>query len=326
MKRREFIALIGCAAAWPLTATAQQVTLPVVGFLSGRSLSSDAHLVRAFRNGLNEAGYVEGQNAVIKFRWAEGKPDKLPELAADLVAHKVAVVFMGAADVGVHKIKAALPEIPVVFATGGDPVALGIAASLARPGGNFTGMTVLSASLWPKRLALLRELIGRTDLIAVLINPANDTAAQATKDVEAAAKDIGQRITLLNAKSETEFDTAFTTISSERANALVVPDDAVFINGRKKLIALASQHALPTIYGRREFPTDGGLVSYGASVTDQYRQCGLYVGRILGGAKPTDLPFLQPTKFELVINVRAAKTLGLKVPETLVVAADELIE
>lgn len=326
MKRRDVITLVGAATTWSFASRAQQLAMPVVGFLSGRSLSSDGHLVLAFRNGLAEAGYSDGRNAAVEFRWAEGKLEKLPELAVELLARQASVVFVGGADVGVREIKVALAKIPVVFATGGDPVALGIATSLARHGGNFTGMTVISASLWPKRLALLRELIGKPDLIAVLTDPANDTVAQATKDVETAAKAISQKVTVVNAKSETEFDQAFARIASERANGVIVPDDPVFINGRQKLTALAARFAVPTIYGRRDFVADGGLLSYGASTTDQYRQCGRYAGRILDGAKAGELPFLQPTKFELVLNVRAAKALGLKVPQTLLVTADEVIE
>jgi ABC-type uncharacterized transport system substrate-binding protein len=326
MRRRKFLAILGGVTTWPLTAVAQRTSRPIVGFLSGRSLSSDAHLVQAFRDGLKESGYVERQNVAIEFRWAEGKPEKLPGLAADLLSDRVTVVFLGGADTGVRDIKTTLANVPVVFATGGDPVSLGVATSLARPGGNVTGMTVLSASLWPKRLALLRELIGQIDLVAVLINPGNQTAPQATGDIEEAAKNIGQKITLIEVKSDSEFDTAFQTIASKHANAILVFDDPVFINGRKKLIALAGRHAVPTIYSRREYPIDGGLVSYGASTVDQYHQCGVYVGRILTGDKPGDLPFLQPTKFELVLNVRTVKSLGLKVPQTLLVAADEVIE
>ena len=327
MNRRDFLGLAGgVAVAVPLAAHAQQPAMPVIGFLSGRSIASDAHLVKAFRDGLGEAGYVEGRNVAIEYRWAEGKPDRLTAFAADLVARRIAVVFAGAIDTRIRELKTAFATVPVVFAIGGDPVVLGIAASLARPGGNATGVTVMTAALWPKRLQLLRELIGRTDVIAVLVDPENATAALATKEVEAAARDIGQRIILVNARAEIEFDAAFATIAGERAGALLVPDDPVFINGREKLIALAARHGVPAIYGRREFPADGGLASYGASALDQYRQSGLYVGRILTGVKPAQLPFLQPTRFELVINLKTAKTLGLKVPQTLLVAADEVIE
>jgi len=328
MRRRQFVSLLmGAAVVQTVAARAQQIAMPVVGFLSGRSLSSDAHLVKAFSRGLADNGYVEGRNVNIEFRWAEGKSEQLTQFAIDLALNNHAsVVFAGAIDTRIHELQKVLANIPVVYALGGDPVLLGVAASLARPGGNATGMTVMTAALWPKRLALLRELVGRTDLVAVLIDPANETAARATQDVEAAAKDIDQRISLVNARSNSEFDAALTAISEERAGALLVPDDPVFINSRKYLIALAARYTLPVLYGRSEFPADGGLASYGANPEEQYYQCGLYVGRILAGTKPADLPFLQPTKFELVINLRTAKSLGLKVPETLLVAADKVIE
>jgi len=317
----------GAAAAWPLSVRAQSGALPVIGFISGRSPASDGHLVQAFRKGLKQTGYVEGRNVAIEFRWAEGKSERLPGFAAELVAgHRVSAVFAGALDTRVHELRPALASVPVVYALGGDPVLLGVAASLARPGGNATGMTVMTAALWPKRLALLHELIGRTERLAVLVDPANETAQSSTKDVEAAAKDIGQTIVLVNAKSEAEFEAAFARMAQERAGALLVPDDPVFINSRKLLVALATRHAIPALYGRREFPADGGLASYGASADDQYYQCGQYVGRVLAGAKPGELPFLQPTKFELVINLKAAKMLGLSVPTTLFASADEVIE
>ncbi len=326
MKRRDFIALAGGAAAWPLAAQAQRSATPVIGFLSGRSLSSDAHLVQSFRSGLKKAGYVEGYNVAIEFRWAEGKSDRLTQLAADLVAHHVAVMFAGAIDTRIRELRTTLADVPTVYAVGGDPVQLGIAASLARPGGNATGMTILTAALWPKRLALLRELIGPADLVSALIDPANETVAAASKEIEAAAKDVGQAISLVDAKSESEFEAAFDTVKAAHARALLIQDDPLYINSRKKLIALAARHAIPVLYGRREFPIDGGLASYGASAKDQYYQCGLYVGRVLGGDKPKDLPFLQPTTFELVINLKTAKALGLAVPTTLLAGADEVIE
>ncbi len=327
MRRRDVLGFLGgAAAAWPLATGAQQPAMPVVGFLSGRSVASDAHLVKAFRDGLSETGYVEGSNVAIEFRWAEGDAERLMPFAADFVARRVAVVFAGAVDRGIRELKTALATIPAVYAVGGDPVALGITASIARPDGNATGMTVMTAALWPKRLELLRELIGQTHLVAVLVDPANATAAVAMKEVETAARDVDQQIIRVDAGAETEFDTVFATMARERASALLVFDDPVFINGRKKLIALASLQAVPAIYGRREYPADGGLASYGASIVDQYRQCGLYVGRILAGAKPAELPFLQPTRFELVINLKTAKALGLRVPTALLVASDEVIE
>ena len=324
MQRRQFLESFGAAAAWPILAHAQQP--PIVGFLSGRSLASDAHLVQAFRDGLSEAGYAEGRNVAIEFRWAEGRSQRLNALATELVARKPAVVFAGAVDVRIRSLNSELSAFPVVFATGGDPVSLGLAASLGRPGGHATGATVISATLWPKRLELLRELIGETEVVAVLVNPDNATADPATKAIEAAAKNVGQRIILVSASVENEFDTAFVKIAAERAKGLLVADDAIFQNGRDKLIALARRQAIPAIYGRREFPASGGLMSYGASTTDQYRQSGLYVGRILAGAKPGELPFLQPTKFETVINLKTAKVIGVTVPKLLLTTADEVIE
>jgi putative ABC transport system substrate-binding protein len=327
MKRREFITLLsGAAAAWPFAANAQQATMPVVGFLSGRSLDSDGYLVAAFRQALNESGFVEGRNLLIEFRWADGRLDRLPLLAAELVERKVAVVFVGAADVASGAIKIVAATLPVVFATGSDPVALGLVQSFNRPGGNLTGVTVITAALWPKRLELLRELLVATPLVAVLVNPNNPTEEPATRELHAVARNIGQDIIVLNARTERDFETAFATLVEKRATVLIVADDAVFANRREVLVALSARHSIPTIYGRREYVAAGGLVSYGASTIDQYRQSAVYVGRILKGDKPADLPFLQPTKYELVINLKTAKALGLEVPATLLARADEVIE
>jgi putative ABC transport system substrate-binding protein len=327
MQRRNFIRLLGGAAvAWPLAARAQQQAIPVVGFLSGRSLASDSDLVAVFRQALTEAGYVDGQNVVIEFRWADGQLDRLPELAAELIERKVSVIFAGASDVAAGALRVAAATVPVVFATGSDPVAAGLVASLNRPGGNLTGVTVITAALWPKRLELLRELISPTPLIALLVNPNNLTATQARRELNAAARRIGQDVVLLDASAEGEFEAAFATLIEKRASALVVSDDALFTNRRAVLVALAARHAVPAIYGRREFAAAGGLMSYGASTVDQYYQSGVYVGRILKGAKPADLPFLQPTKFELTINLKTAKALGLNVPNTLIGRADEVID
>ncbi len=327
MRRRDFLgALVGTAAVWPLAARAQQQAVPVVGFLSGRSLASDSDLVAVFRQALTEAGYVNGQNVAIEFRWADGQLDRLPELAAELIERKVSVIFAGASDVAAGALRVAAATVPVVFATGSDPVAAGLVASLNRPGGNLTGVTVITAALWPKRLEILRELISPTPLIALLVNPNNLTATQARRELNAAARKIGQDVVLLDASAESEFETAFATLAENRASALVVSDDALFTNRRAVLVALAARHAVPAIYGRREFATAGGLMSYGASTLDQYYQSGVYVGRILKGAKPADLPFLQPTKFELAINLKTAKALGLNVPNTLIGRADEVID
>ncbi|HEV8467544.1 MAG TPA: ABC transporter substrate-binding protein [Pseudolabrys sp.] len=327
MRRRDFLgAFLGTAAAWPLAARAQQQAMPVVGFLSGRSLASDSDLVAVFRQALTEAGYVNNQNVAIEFRWADGQLDRLPELAAELIERKVSVIFAGASDVAAGALRVAAATVPVVFATGSDPVAAGLVASLNRPGGNLTGVTVITAALWPKRLELLRELISPTPLIALLINPNNLTATHARRELNAAARRIGQDVLLLDASAEGEFEAAFATLAEKRASALVVSDDALFTNRRAVLVALAARHAVPAIYGRREFAAAGGLMSYGASTVDQYYQSGVYVGRILKGAKPADLPFLQPTKFELAINLKTAKALRLNVPNTLIGRADEVID
>ncbi len=327
MNRRKVIRLLGgAAAAWPLAVPAQQSALPVIGFLSGRSLASDAHLVAAFRQGLNETGYVEGKNVAIEFRWADGQLDRLQTLAADLVRRQVVVIFAGAVEAQIRALNAAISTIPLVFATGGDPVALGLGASFNRPGGNATGVTVITAALWPKRLELLRELATPATVVALLVNPDVQSTGPAIRDLQGAAGSIGQNVLVLNARAERDFDTAFATLIQEKVGALVVADDAIFMNRREKLVALAALHAVPAIYGRREFPATGGLMSYGASTADQYRQSGIYAGRILKGAKPADLPFLQPTKFELVINLKTAKALGLDVPWFLQQRADEVIE
>ena len=325
--RREFITLLGgAAAAWPLAVRAQQPAMPVVGFVSGRSLASDSDLVAVFLRALNEAGYVNGQNVAIEFRWADGQLNRLPELLADLVERKVAVIFGGASDVAAGALRVAAATVPVVFATGSDPVAARLVASLNRPGGNLTGVTVITNALLPKRLELVRELISQTPLIAFLVNWNNANHAPAMRELSAAARRLGQEVMALNANAETDFEAAFTTLTERRASALVVSDDALFASRRATLAALAARHAVPAIYGRREYVESGGLISYGASTLDQYYQSGVYVGRILKGAKAGDLPFLQPTKFELAINLRTAKALGLQIPDKLLALANEVIE
>ena len=326
MRRRDVIGILSGTALWPLAAHAQQAAVPVVGFLSGRSLASDSHLVATFSQALNEAGYVNGQNVAIEFRWADGQLNRLPELAAELIERKVAVLFAGASDVAAGALRVAAATVPVVLATGSDPVVAGLVTSFNRPGGNLTGVTIFSVALELKRLGLLRELISPTPLIALLVNPNNLTATAARRELNDATSRMGQDVVLLEASTEGEFEAVFATLTQKRASALVVSDDALFANRRAALVALAARHAIPAIYGRREFAEAGGLISYGASVADQYYQSGVYVGRILKGAKPADLPFLQPTKFELAINLKTAKTLGLTVPSGLLNAADKVIE
>jgi len=326
MRRREFIAALGGAAVWPLAARAQQPAMQVVGFVSGRSLGSDGFLVEGFRRGLRENGFTEGQNLALEFRWADGQLDRLPALAAELIERKVAVLFAGAAETAMGALRVASAIVPVVFATGSDPVQNSLIASFNRPGGNLTGVTVITNTLWPKRLELLRELLPTTPLIALLINPTNLAHLSASRELHDAARKVGQDVLVLPASVEADFETNFAILVEKHASALVVSDDALFTNRRDVLAALAARHAVPAIYGRREFPNAGGLMSYGASTLDQYYQCGVYVGRILRGAKPADLPFLQPTKFELMLNLRAAKALGLTVPPSLLARADEVIE
>ena len=327
MRRREFITLLGSAAVtWPFVARAQQSAIPVVGFVSGRSPSSDAFLVEGFRRGLRENGFTERQNVALEFRWADGRLDRLPAMAAELIERKVAVLFAGAAEVAAGALRVASAIVPVVFATGSDPVEIGLVASFNRPGGNLTGVTVITNTLWPKRIELLHELLPTTPLIAVLVNPANPAHRSATRELNETARKLRQELLVLPASVEAEFETAFAALVEKRASALVVSDDALFTNRRDVLAALAARHAVPAIYGRREFASAGGLMSYGASTLDQYYQCGVYVGRILRGTKPADLPFLQPTKFELIINLKTAKSLRLEIPTTLLARADEVIE
>ena len=327
MKRRNFITLLGgAAAAWPLVARAQQPPIPVIGFLSGRSLASDAHLVAAFRQGLKESGYDADRNVIIEFRWAEGQFGRLRTLAADLVAHQVDVIFAGGLDIDIRAVRALVTTTPIVLATGGDPVELGLVASFNRPGGNATAITVFTAALWPKRLELLRQLVASATVIGLLVNPNDVNAASTTRDVQVAAGTFGLQVRVVQATSERGIDTAFATLAGEHANVLLVTQNALFNSQREKLVALAARHALPAIYDRREFLAAGGLISYGASNSDQYYQSGLYVGRILKGDKPANLPVLRPTRFELVINTKTAKALGLAVPDKLIALADEVIE
>jgi putative tryptophan/tyrosine transport system substrate-binding protein len=328
MRRRELIIFLGSTAlARPLAARAQQQpTMHVVGFLSGRSLATDKHLVAAFRQGLNESGYVEGQNVTIDYSWAEGQVDRLPQLAADLVGRQVSAIFAGGMDVKLRVVKDVISTIPVVFATGGDPVELGLVASMNRPGGTATAVTVVTAVLSSKRLELLHRLLPSVTLVALLVDPNNPTADTITKDVQTAAQKLGLQVFIAKARSDRETDDAFAALARERAGAVLVTADPLFIGRRPQIISLANRYAVPAIYDRRDFPEDGGLMSYGASIVDQYYQSGRYVGRILKGERPGDLPVIQPTKFELVINAKTAKSLGMKIPDNLLALADEVIE
>jgi putative ABC transport system substrate-binding protein len=326
MKRRNFIMLLGGAAAvaWPLAARAQQTALPVIGFLSGRTPEESADDGAAFRQGLNEMGYIVGRNVAIEYRWAEGQYDRLPALAADLIAHKVTVLSVFGPPTALAA-KAATVTIPIVFSVGVDPVDIGLVASLNRPGGNLTGVTLLTASLGAKRVGLLRELIPKADLMAVLVNTTSEGMTQA-KDVQDAARKAGLRAIVLNAATDADIDAAFATLSRQRIGGLMVGGDQFLDTRRDRIVALAARHSMPTIYHRRDFVAGGGLLSYGTSIADVYRQVGVYTGRILRGEKPADLPVLQPTKFELVINLRTARALGLTIPPGILAIADEVIE
>jgi ABC-type uncharacterized transport system substrate-binding protein len=327
MRRRAFITLLGGAAVgWPLAVRAQQPAMRAVGFLSGRSLATDKHLVVAFGRGLSEAGYVDGRDVTIDYTWAEGQLDRLPALATGLVRRQVSVIFAGGMDVKLRAVKDVISTIPVVFATGGDPVELGLVASVNRPGGNATAVTVATAVLWSKRLELLHRLLPSVTLVALLVDPNNPTAEAITKDVQTAAQKLGLQVYIAKARSDRDTDDAFAALAREQAGALLVTADPLFIGRRPQIIGLANRYAVPAIYDRRDFPADGGLMSYGASIVDQYYQSGRYVGRILKGERPADLPVIQPTKFELVINAKTAKSFGIKIPDNLLALADEVIE
>jgi putative ABC transport system substrate-binding protein len=326
MKRREFIALLGGAAAWPLAARAQQPALPVVGYLDPRSSDAPADLVRAFRQGLKETGFVEGENAAIEFRWAENQIDRLPALAADLVRRRVAVIVAGATSAA-FAAKAATTTVPIVFIAPDDPVRLGLVASLARPGGNLTGINWLAAELTAKRLELLRELVPGATRVALLVEPNNARITEATlRDMEAAAHALGLQIRVINANTSHEIDGAFATFVRERPDALFVGSSAFFNSRRVQLVHWATQQRIPATYSGRQYVEAGGLMSYGANAIDAYRQMGVYTGRVLKGSKPADLPVMQSTKFELVINAQTARMLGLTVPPMLLARADEVIE
>ena len=325
--RREFAVLLGgAAAAWPIGARGQQAAFPVIGLLSGGSPESTAHLVAAFRKGLSESGYVEGHNVAIEFRWARGQYDQLSELAADLVRRRVVAIVTPDSMPAALAAKAATTTIPIVFGTGGDPIQTGLVASLSRPGGNVTGVSAMNVEVVAKRFGLMHELIPAAARFALLVNPSNPLTEPTIKGVQAAASSIGRQLELLTANTNRDIDAAFATLVQKRTDALLIAGDAFFTNRLVQLATLAVYHRVPASYGIRDFVATGGLMSYGSRFTDMFRQAGIYTGRILKGEKPADLPILQPTKFELVINLQTAKMLGLTVPPTLLARADEVIE
>jgi putative tryptophan/tyrosine transport system substrate-binding protein len=326
MRRREFITLLAGAVAWPLAARAQQPAMAVVGFLGTASAGPFAHLVAGFRRGLQETGFVEGRNVAIEYRWAEGQYDRVPALAADLVRRQVAVIVTVGGETSAAAAKAATATIPVVFNVGADPVKLGLVTSLARPGGNATGVNIFTTELVEKRLSLLHDLVPAATTVAVLSNPNFGAAVANVRESETAARAIGKEVVIFNASNDAEIETAFVNIVQARPGALLVAADPFFNSRRGLIVALTSRHAIPAIYEWREYAEAGGLISYGTSLVEAYRQQGIYVGRILKGEKPADLPIVQLSKFELIINLNTARALGLAIPPGVLAIADEVIE
>jgi len=327
MRRRDFIAgLWSITAAWPLATRAQQPAMPVIGFMSGRAPEDSAHLVSAFRQGLAETGFVEGQTVRIEFRWADGDYDRLPALAADLVSRKVAVLVGIGGDVSALAAKKATASIPVVFGMGSDPVKAGLVASFNRPGGNATGFTLWTSEMESKRLGLLRDIVPAVQLIGILVNPKLPSSSQELNDLELAAKGVGQRLFVAPANNDAELDAALTSLGQQRVAAILVTSAPFFDTRLERIVSFTAQNRLPAIYQFREYAVAGGLISYGPNIVESYRGAGDYAGRILKGEKPADLPVLQPTKFDFVINLKTAKALGLTVPPTLLAEAGEVIE
>jgi ABC-type uncharacterized transport system substrate-binding protein len=326
MRRREFIALLASVGPCPFTVSAQQTAMPVIGFLSSRSPAESAYVLTAFREGLREAGFVEGQNLAIEYRWAEGDYGRLPTLASELVGLRLTLLFTAGGTPSALAAKAATSTIPIVFSAVTDPVRHGLVTSLAQPGGNLTGMSTPTTGLAVKSVELMKELIPPAGVIAVLINPSSPSHAYVSREAQAAATAVGIQVPLLNASTEQELDTAFAELAQLRTNALVVYGDPFFDSRREKIIALSARHAIPATYSWREYVLAGGLMSYGTSLTDSYRQAAIYAGRILKGEKPADLPVQEPRKFELSINMKVAKAHGLTIPQSILLRADELIE
>jgi putative ABC transport system substrate-binding protein len=326
MRRRDFIRAIALSSAWPLAARAQQQAIPVVGFLNAASPGPLRQQIAAFLEGLNQSGYVEGKNVRVEYRWAEGQYDRLPALVADLVRQQVSVIVSGGGAPAVLAAKAATTTIPIVFSLGADPIRLGVVASLNRPGGNITGVYQFTSGLEAKRLGLLHEMVPNGTRVAALINSNFSDAENQLRDLQQAAARLGLQLIVVRANAESEFDAAFSTLGGQRADALLVCGSPFFNTRREQLVVLAARHAVPAMFEWRDFVTAGGLMSYGTSLADAYRQVGVYAGQILKGAKPGDLPVVQSTRFELVINMSTAKALGIEVPPTLSARADEIIE
>jgi putative tryptophan/tyrosine transport system substrate-binding protein len=325
LKRRQFVALLGAAAAWPITARSQP--LPVIGFLSSRSALESKPLVGAFRQGLNEAGYVEGQNAVVEYHWAENQYDRLPGLAVELVRRRVAVIVAAGGPSAAFAAKTATSTIPIVFTSVGNPVETGLLSSLNRPGGNITGSdSTLNIELDAKRLQLLRELVPSATVIAALVNPNRPLSGLQVSDIQKSARSLGQELIIVPAGTERDLDSAFAMFKQQHVGALLVRTDAFFASRREQIVALAARYAVPTSYPFRDFAVAGGLMSYGGSIQDAYRQAGIYTGRILKGENPADLPVMQPTKFEFVVNLKTAQALGLTIPPSILARAGEVIE